>query len=52
MKEMLNYALKEANDEILEQKEEKDQVLNLQGRMGKNNPKTMNPEGFYPFEHA
>ena len=33
--EKLNYALKEANDAKLDQKREKDQVLNLQEHFGK-----------------
>ena len=47
----MNYALKEANDAKLDQKEEKDQVLNFERTNGKYNPKTSNYEELRPFEY-
>ena len=52
LKEILTYELKEANDGNLDQKEEKNQLLNLQERIGGNNPKTINPEDLSPFEYS
>ena len=48
LKEKLNCARKEANDEKLAHKEDKDRVIDFQER----NPKTSNPQDLHPFEYS